>query len=249
MLMNRVETLLVTSPANRAFQRCVEAPMLRRLGGRTAGAHALEIGCGSGYGTKLIIDQFGAATVDALDLDPAMVTRARRRLRRYADQVRVVRGSADDLQAALGAGDAGYDAVFDFGIIHHITNWRDAVAEVARVLRPGGRFFFLEVTAAALARPSYRRLLDHRPRTGSPPGSSSPSSPTTDSILPRPGVPTSAATISPASPRSHDQRRPTNARAGWSPDCVSRPGGWTPLRRPTAASAHTSAHNCASTNR
>lgn len=161
MLMNRVETVLVTSPANRAFQRCVEAPMLRRLGGRTPGARALEIGCGSGYGTKLIIDQFGAATVDAVDLDPAMVTRARRRLRRCADQVRVVQGSADDLQAALGAGDAGYDAVFDFGIIHHITNWRDAVAEVARVLRPGGRFFFLEVTAAALARPSYRRLLDH----------------------------------------------------------------------------------------
>ncbi len=161
MLMNRVETVLVTSPANRAFQRCVEAPMLRRLGGRTPGARALEIGCGSGYGTKLIIDQFGAATVDAVDLDPAMVTRARRRLRRYADQVRVVQGSADDLQAALGAGDAAYDAVFDFGIIHHITNWRDAVAEVARVLRPGGRFFFLEVTAAALARPSYRRLLDH----------------------------------------------------------------------------------------
>lgn len=70
MLMNKVETFLVTSPVNRIFQRCVEAPMLRRLGGRTPGARALEIGCGSGYGTKLIIDQFGAATVDAVDLDP-----------------------------------------------------------------------------------------------------------------------------------------------------------------------------------
>ncbi|MAY97742.1 class I SAM-dependent methyltransferase [uncultured Nocardioides sp.] len=161
MLMNKVETLMVTSPANRVFQRCVEAPMLRRLGGRTPGARALEIGCGSGYGTKLIIDQFGAATVDAVDLDPAMVTRARRLLRRYHDQVRIVQGSADDLQAAIGADDATYDAVFDFGIIHHITNWRDAVAEVARVLRPGGTFYYLEVTATALARPSYRRFLHH----------------------------------------------------------------------------------------
>lgn len=161
MLMNKTETLLVTSPANRLFQRCVETPILRRLGGRTPGARALEIGCGSGYGTKLIIDQFGAATVDAIDLDPAMVDRARRRLRRYHDQVRVSQGSADNLQVALDAGDASYDAVFDFGIIHHVTNWRDAVAEVARVLRPGGRFYFLEVTAAALARPSYRRFLDH----------------------------------------------------------------------------------------
>jgi ubiquinone/menaquinone biosynthesis C-methylase UbiE len=161
MLMNKTETLLVTSPANRTFQRCVETPILRRLGGRTPGARALEVGCGSGYGTKLIIDQFGAATVDALDLDPAMVDRARHRLRRYRDQVRVVQGSADDLQTALGAEDSSYDAVFDFGIIHHVTNWRDAVAEVARVLKPGGKFFFLEVTAAALARASYRRLLDH----------------------------------------------------------------------------------------
>lgn len=151
MLMNKAETLMVTSPANRIFQRWVEAPMLRRLGGRTPGARALEIGCGSGYGSRLIMDQFGAAAVDAIDLDPAMVTRARRRLRRYNDQVRVAQGSADDLWAALGAGDASYDAVFDFGVIHHVVNWRDAVAEVARVLRPGGRFYYLEVTAAALA--------------------------------------------------------------------------------------------------
>jgi ubiquinone/menaquinone biosynthesis C-methylase UbiE len=161
MLMNKVETMLVTNPANRAFQCCVEAPMLRRLGGRTPGAHALEIGCGSGYGTKLIVDQFGAATVDAIDLDATMVARARRRLRRYRDQVRVEQGSADDLRSALGAGDASYDAVFDLGIIHHVTNWRDAVAEAARVLLPGGTFFYLEVTAAALARPSFRLLLDH----------------------------------------------------------------------------------------
>lgn len=161
MLMNKMETLLVTSPANRVFQRRVEAPILRRLGGRTPGARALEIGCGSGYGTKLIIDQFGAATVDAVDLDPAMVARSRRLLRRYHDQVRVVQGSADDLRAALDVEDGTYDAVFDFGIIHHVINWRDAVAEVARVLRPGGRFYYVEVTAAALARPSYRRFLDH----------------------------------------------------------------------------------------
>ena len=35
------------------------------------------------------------------------------------------------------------------------------MAEAARVLKPGGRFFFDEVTATALARPSYRRLTDH----------------------------------------------------------------------------------------
>jgi len=51
--------------------------------------------------------------------------------------------------------------VFDFAIIHHVENWRLALAEVARVLRPGGRFYFDEVTSTALARPTYRKLFTH----------------------------------------------------------------------------------------
>lgn len=75
--------------------------------------------------------------------------------------MRLAQGSATDLVAALDAEDGSYGAVFDFGIIHHIPDWRAAIAEVARVLAPGGRFYFDEVTAHALARPSYRRLFDH----------------------------------------------------------------------------------------
>ncbi|MCX4481608.1 class I SAM-dependent methyltransferase [Streptomyces cellulosae] len=40
-------------------------------------------------------------------------------------------------------------------------DWRSAVAEIARVLKPGGLFVFDEVTAHALARPGYRLLFDH----------------------------------------------------------------------------------------
>ena len=54
-----------------------------------------------------------------------------------------------------------YDAAFDFAIIHHIQDWRAALAEIARVPRPGGVFYFEEVTAHALAGPSYRALFDH----------------------------------------------------------------------------------------
>jgi ubiquinone/menaquinone biosynthesis C-methylase UbiE len=132
------------------------------LGGRVAGGWALEVGCGSGEGTRLILDKFGAARVDAVDLDPAMVERARRRLAGYGTgRVRLAVGSTTDLREAVDARDGSYDAVFDFGIIHHVEDWRAALAEIARVLRPGGRFFFEEVTATALARPSYRLLFDH----------------------------------------------------------------------------------------
>ena len=162
MLMNRVETTLVNSPPRRWLQRFYEVPLLLRLGGPLpAGARVGELGCGSGVGTQLILQRFGAARVDAVDLDPAMVTRARRRLAPYADRVRLAEGSATDLRSALDAPDSSYDAVFDFAIVHHIPDWRAAIAEVARVLRPGGRFYFDEVTAVALASRTYRLLFDH----------------------------------------------------------------------------------------
>ncbi|MEU8333393.1 class I SAM-dependent methyltransferase [Micromonospora sp. NPDC048839] len=162
MLMNQMETALINSPPRRWLQRWYEVPWLRRLGGTLpADARVLEIGCGPGYGTRLILDQFGAAHVDALDLDPAMTARARRRLTKYGDRVRLHTGDAADLYTSIGATDAAYNAVFDFAIVHHIPAWRDAVAEIARVLRPGGKFYFDEVTARALARPTYRLMFDH----------------------------------------------------------------------------------------
>ncbi|MGP3920625.1 class I SAM-dependent methyltransferase [Nonomuraea sp. 10N515B] len=91
-----------------------------------------EIGCGSGYGTKLVLEQFGAVQLDAVDLDPAMIRRARARLARYAGHVRLAQGDASDLRAAFDAGDGPYEAMFDFAIIHHIPDWRAALAEVAR---------------------------------------------------------------------------------------------------------------------
>ena len=162
MLLNRAETVVINSAARRGLQRFYEVPLLARLGGRVAGGRVLEAGCGPGEGTRLILDKFAAAQVDALDLDPAMVERARRRLARYGDgRVRLAVGSVTDLRAAVGAQDASYDAVFEFGIIHHVEDWRAALAEIARVLKPRGRFFFEEVTATALARPAYRLLFDH----------------------------------------------------------------------------------------
>ncbi len=87
-----------------------------------------------------------------------MVKLARRRLARYpAERLTLYVGDA----TAIEAEDATFDAVLDFGIIHHVPEWQRAVAEVARVLRPGGRFFFLEVTKQALDRAVYRKPFVH----------------------------------------------------------------------------------------
>ncbi|MGH7788362.1 MAG: class I SAM-dependent methyltransferase [Candidatus Binatia bacterium] len=157
MKLNRIEKLLMNNPFRSAAQRR-EAALLEQLGGRTTGARVLEIGCGRGVGTELIFERFGAASVQAFDLDDDMVARARRRLRDYpADRLQLAVGDA----TAIDAPDAAFDAVFDFAIVHHVPDWRAAVREVRRVLRPGGRFFFEEVTLHALQRWSYRTFLEH----------------------------------------------------------------------------------------
>jgi len=158
MKLNTVEFWLMNNPVRAAMQRHYEARWLERLAyGSLRGARVLELGCGRGVGVEIILERFGAATVDAFDLDARMVERAERRLAPYGDRVRLWQGSATKIDAP----DASYDAVFDFGIIHHVPDWRVAIDEVARVLRPGGQFLFEEVLRRALDRPTYRIFTDH----------------------------------------------------------------------------------------
>ena len=157
MILNRLEFVLMNNPLRAAIQRHVEARRFLRMGGPQRGARALEIGCGRGVGVGLILDVFGAASVDAFDLDPRMVARAQRRLRSRGPGVRVWVGDA----AAINAPDDAYDAVFDFGIIHHVPNWRDVLVEVCRVLRPGGLLYAEEPLGRLLNHPLMRRLFAH----------------------------------------------------------------------------------------
>jgi ubiquinone/menaquinone biosynthesis C-methylase UbiE len=157
MLLNRVEKTLMNNPVRARLQRSFEADRLLAMGGPTPRARALEIGCGRGVGTEIILDRFGAAHVDAFDLDPHMVAQARARLAHRGDQVRVTVGDAERLPAEEGA----YDAVFDFAILHHLLDWRQGLREVARVLRPGGRLYAEEVLRDFIRHPLWRAVLDH----------------------------------------------------------------------------------------
>ena len=157
MLLNRFEYRLMNNPLRAALQRHFEARRLLRMGGPMNGGVALEIGCGRGVGVELILDLFGADAVHGFDFDPRMVTLAQARLAKREKRTRLWVGDATQIASP----NAVYDAVFDFGIIHHVPRWRDAVAEVARVLKPGGRWYGEEVLTSFLGHPIVRRLLKH----------------------------------------------------------------------------------------
>jgi len=156
MLLNRLEFAMMNNRARAAFQRRVEARYLLRLGGKVVGGRALEIGCGRGVGVEVIQDRFEAASVDAFDVDERMIRRAQRRCAGRRD-VRFWTGDATDISAPSES----YDAVFDFGILHHIPEWEMAVREIFRVLVPGGRLFAQETMSGLITHPVAQRIWDH----------------------------------------------------------------------------------------
>lgn len=158
MKLNFAERLLVNNSVRSAVQRFYEGPLLRNLGGATEGGNVLEVGCGQGTGMEVILAQFHAAHVTGLDLDPRQIELARRRLQgKYDGRFTLTQGDAERLPFA----DRCFDAVFDFGALHHVPDWQAAIAEIRRVLKPDGTFFFEEVTRAALQRWTYRTFLEH----------------------------------------------------------------------------------------
>jgi SAM-dependent methyltransferase len=115
----------------------------------------LEIGCGQGALARLLVERFDAR-VTATDYDPQQVAVARERLGDLEGKVEL---HVVDARAMPFDG-AQFHAVFSFGILHHILRgWRQAVAETARVLKPGGWFVFTEVIAVNPVEHSLKRLL------------------------------------------------------------------------------------------
>ena len=158
MKLNAVEKFLMNNPVRAFVQKKKEAGMLEQFGGKTKGQKVLEIGCGRGIGTQIILERFEADEVHAFDLDPKMVELAEKNLAKFSgEKLRLFVGDAEKIDAP----DNFYDAVFDFGIIHHIPAWQSSVKEVARVLKPKGKFYFEEVTQKALNRWFYRAFLEH----------------------------------------------------------------------------------------
>lgn len=100
-----------------------------------SGATCLELGCGTGYFTRLVAES--NATITAVDISEDLLAEAREKT--TAQNVVYEIADAHNLKYE----DASFDLVYGSSILHHLEIDK-ALSESLRVLKPGGKFVFAE---------------------------------------------------------------------------------------------------------
>ncbi|MEA3249434.1 MAG: methyltransferase domain-containing protein [Patescibacteria group bacterium] len=113
----------------------------------------LEVGCGQGSTTEALLNLMPNAFVTATDIDDELIRLAEHRIKRKRVEFMV------EHAAELSFDDETFDLVAAFNTLLHVPAWRKAVAEAARVLRPGGRYAVTGVSREGLKFGPFRKFV------------------------------------------------------------------------------------------
>ncbi len=100
----------------------------------------LDVGCGTGRFMELVLVEGRAAKVWGLDISKSMLTHGKQRLRRYNGSAHIVQGDAERLPFPSDY----FDVVTCSNCFHHFPDQQQAVCEMFRVLRDGGRVMLID---------------------------------------------------------------------------------------------------------
>jgi len=120
------------------WHRAIIDPSLLAVVGKVRGLRVLDLGCGNGYLTRRWASE-GALESVGVDGSEANLRIARRREARRRSGARFLRQDAAHL-TSLEADE--FDLVVAHMSLMDIRDAKNAIREVGRVLRPGGRFVF-----------------------------------------------------------------------------------------------------------
>lgn len=106
------------------------SPQLVDYAGLRAGQRAIDVGCGPGALTRVLIERLGPTQTCAVDPSGSFVQAARERF----PGVDIRRAAAEHLPFP----DASFDAALAQLVVHFMTDPVAGLGEMARVVRPGG---------------------------------------------------------------------------------------------------------------
>ena len=153
---HQVEVLFGGAAA--AMRRQALVPLKAALLGRP-GARLLDVGCGTGRFLREVKANYPRLEATGLDLSPYYLAVAQRDLRSWS-RVQLVLGAAEVIPFA----DSQFDAVTCVYLFHELPPGvrRAVVAEIRRVLKPGGMLVFVDSLQPG-DEPDYDAMLDYFP--------------------------------------------------------------------------------------
>jgi fatty-acid O-methyltransferase len=103
-----------------------------------SGKRVLEVGCGHGGGASYLVRTLRPASYTGLDLNPTGIAFCQKR--HNLAGLDFVQGDAENLPFP----DESFDAVINVDSAYHYRRYPRFLAEVVRVLRPGGHFLYVD---------------------------------------------------------------------------------------------------------
>lgn len=150
--MSWIETLVVNSRVSDIWRKWSLRRVMREV--QDVKGQVLEIGCGKGTTTKLIANKLPSARIVATDFDDAQILTAK-----CHATSRIIFRQAD--ASALLFKNNTFAVGFAFLTFHHVPNWKKAVSEMYRVLKPNGRLYIEELALKPF--PFFKHLFMHAP--------------------------------------------------------------------------------------
>lgn len=115
--------------------------LARQLDAATRPVRVLDVGIGGRYRPFTLWEPFLRLRdrLDLVGIDVAHLEQTRARAAELGFPVRLVGAGANDVVDTFGA--EAFDAVVSTQVLEHLPQWRDAVAQMAVALRPGGTLY------------------------------------------------------------------------------------------------------------
>jgi ubiquinone/menaquinone biosynthesis C-methylase UbiE len=142
-----IERLAVFNRLRASFGLRWELPPLLSTVAIPAGSTCLEIGTGLGWGTVGLLRHGTSPAVVTTDYESAILQRAQAFVREKQPGSRVDYARVD--AKALPFRTERFDFVLSLYVLHHAEGYRAALAEMARVLKPGGHALVLDLMRPA----------------------------------------------------------------------------------------------------
>lgn len=115
--------------------------------------NVLDVGCGRGASTEMLLKILPNSFVTGIDLDDKQVKAAESYVQSRRAEFLV------EHAAETSFDDTMFDLITEINTLHHVPSWTKAVSEAVRLLKPGGKLLITGITKKGLGNAAFRKFV------------------------------------------------------------------------------------------